>query len=94
MSNNSMSNNRMAPCSTNLGNSFKEAVCIHTRKIYDSCRERQDARYKQPIDAYSKRRNDTLSSKLFCLSRLVLLKYTFVIMDLSNMFFSCGVEDS
>ncbi len=33
---------RDCPCDTN----FREAVCIHTDKIYDSCREWNHARYK------------------------------------------------
>ena len=32
------------PVSGNTGTCIKEAVCIHTDKVYDSCREQECAR--------------------------------------------------
>lgn len=34
------------PVSGNTGNCIKEAVCIHTDKVYDSCREQECTRQK------------------------------------------------
>ena len=32
------------PVNSNTGSCIKEAVCIHTDKVYDSCREQECAR--------------------------------------------------
>lgn len=32
-------NERNAGCNSGCGTNFREAVCVHTDKIYDSCRE-------------------------------------------------------
>ncbi len=33
-------------CNDGCGTDFREAVCVHTDKIYDSCRDKQVTRYK------------------------------------------------
>lgn len=37
-------NDRHNECRPECGTNFREAVCIHTDKIYDSCREQDEAR--------------------------------------------------
>lgn len=36
-------------CNDRCGTDFREAVCVHTDKIYDSCRDRHLARYKKQL---------------------------------------------
>lgn len=38
-------NERCTNSNTGCGTNFREAVCIHTDKIYDSCRELNYASY-------------------------------------------------
>lgn len=38
--NNQSNNNQCNQCNPCCGDGFKEAVCIHTEKVYDSCRDK------------------------------------------------------
>lgn len=40
---------RRNDCHKECGTNFREAVCIHTDKVYDSCRDKDCARYIQYV---------------------------------------------